>query len=92
MTIIITGFSSDIGKSLVEGYIKEKKTVFCIGRKNEFFLDSDNVEFQKFYFLDFNSNSFELDLKKLFDQLNPGEIETIIHAAADAGRREKLKI
>ena len=59
MSIIITGFTSEIGKSLVKGYIKKKKTVFCLGRKNEVFLDSEDLNVKSFSFL-IQFKSFEL--------------------------------
>ncbi len=92
MSIILTGFTSEIGKALLLRYAKEKKTVFCLGRKNLVFRNHDITnESIKFFQLDFNSNSFQLDLENLFGQLNPEGIETIIHAAADSGRRELIK-
>ena len=91
MSIILTGFTSEIGKALLERYVKEKKTVVCLGRKNLESLNKvKNIDFKKFFFIDFNSHSFDLDLDKLLNQLNHEEIETIIHLAADSGKRQGI--
>lgn len=91
MSVILTGFSSKIGNAIFQRYIKEKKTVFCLGRNDFFFNEVKNIDYKKFFFLDFNSNSFESDLEKLLNKLNPEDIETIIHAAADSGKRQSIR-
>ena len=91
MSVILTGFSSKIGNAILQRYIKEKKTVFCLGRNDFFFNEVKNIDYKKFFFLDFNSNSFESDLEKLLNKLNPEDIETIIHAAADSGKRQSIR-
>ena len=90
MSIILTGFTSKIGNAILDRYIKENKTVFCLGRNEYFFNEVKNNNTKKFFFLDFNSNSFELDLEKLLNKLDQEEIETIIHAAADSGKRQNI--
>ena len=35
MAVVLTGFTSEIGKALLKEYINQGKTVFCLGRKDE---------------------------------------------------------
>ena len=92
MALILTGFTSKIGKAILKKYIHEGKLVYCLGRKDEDFAGEDiDLNLKKFFSLDFSSNSFELNLENIFNQINYKEIEHIIHAAANSGERQIIK-
>ncbi len=92
MCLVLTGFTSKIGKSILYKYINDGKEVYCLGRKNENFSGENiNINLKKFYPLDFNSNTFENDLENIFKELKGKKIEHIIHAAADSGLRKFIK-
>ena len=92
MALILTGFTSKIGKAILKKYIHEGKLVYCLGRKDESFAGEDiDMNLKKFFSLDFSSNSFELNLENIFNQINDQGIEHIIHAAANSGERQIIK-
>ena len=71
MALILTGFTSKIGKAILKKYIHEGKLVYCLGRKDESFAGEDiDMNLKKFFSLDFSSNSFELNLENIFNQIN----------------------
>ena len=37
MAVILTGFTSKIGRALLKRYINEGHTVFCLGRRDDDF-------------------------------------------------------
>ena len=92
MALVLTGFTSEIGKSILKKYINDGHKVYCLGRKDESFSgDNININLKKYYHLDFNSNSFENDLENIFEELKEKKIEQIIHAAADSGVRKTFQ-
>ena len=92
MSVILTGFTSKIGLALLKKYLKKGDTVYCLGRKDcELPEDKNKKNLRKFFRLDFNSNSFNLDLEEIYDNFKNRKIDTIIHAAADCGQREQIK-
>ena len=92
MSVILTGYTSSIGKALLNNFLAQGKNVTCLGRSdipNE--ICNNFKDLKKKFFLDFKSNSFENDLEEIYSDLNAEEINTIIHAAADTGKRNLLK-
>lgn len=92
MSVILTGFSSKIGLALLNKYFEKGHTVYCLGRKDcEFPEGKSKKKLKKFFQLDFNSKSFNLDLEAIYNNFKNRKIDTIIHAAADCGKRETIK-
>ena len=91
MSVILTGFNSSIGTALMDKFISEKKHVFCLGRKKNYYSNSVDKEYKSFFYLDFASKNFEFELDEIYLSLSNKKISTIIHAAADSGKREYIK-
>ena len=92
MSVILTGCSSSIGKALLNKFLSQGESVFCLGRTDitkEIGTNYKNLK--RFFFLDFKSCNFENELEEIILNFNPEEINTIIHAAAETGRRNYIK-
>ena len=71
MALILTGFTSKIGKAILKKYIHEGKLVYCLGRKDvNFEVEDIDLNLKKFFSIDFNSDSFEFSLDNIFNQIN----------------------
>ena len=92
MSVILTGFSSSIGKALLKDFLDKGTNVFCLGRRDISNVDYTNYgSLKRFFLLDFKSTSFESELEDIYSNLKEEKINTIIHAAADPGKRNYIK-
>ena len=95
MSILITGYTSQIGKSTLRLYKEMGKSLILVGRskhEGEEILGPNNSTDNKHFFLDFLSKSFKNDLDKLIhDTTSFSQLETVIHLAAYPGRRSQLR-
>ena len=91
MNIVLTGYTSLIGKALLDQFISEKNYVFCLGRKKYQNENSSEEKYKNFFYLDFQSKNFESELDKIYSFLSKKKITTIIHAAAETGKREFIR-
>ena len=91
MSVVLTGFTSSIGKEILGNFVKEKKHVFCLGRKGNHDYESFYDDYKSFFHIDFQSKNFESELDGIYSVLSNKKITTIIHAAADSGKREYIK-
>ena len=90
MSVILTGFSSSIGKTLLDKFVNGRDMFFVLVKENQ--IDDSLVEkYKSFFYLDFQSRNFESELEEIFSVLRYKKITTIIHAAADSGKREYIK-
>ena len=90
MSIILTGFSSNIGQEILNKSLEKNIKVFCLGRKDSRSSNQLNNKNCNFFEIDFSSHNFEEQLKTIFVSLRKENITLVIHLAADPGKREYL--
>ena len=67
MSVILTGFSSSVGKAILDKFVNEKNHVFCLGRNKNKINDSFDDQYTSFFYLDFQSKNFCIIFNKFIN-------------------------